>query len=312
MAEYSLYPEKPVLVKQQEPSNWALTVFTIVLFIAVFLSFYRDRADFVFSLVLVLLIHEFGHYFFMKLFRYQNVRMLFIPMMGAFVQGTKETYSQRQSVLVALSGPIPGILIGAICLVASTLWHIHWLVLLSFIFLFINAVNLLPLDPLDGGQVLNVLFLKQHDWYGLLFALSSSLILLMIGFFLADWLVVGFGFILGLRVRAMQVNYRIRKALTEREVDYRVPYEMLSNRDYHVMKEMLVEYRPMARQYAENINDQNEQLLAQLVNELLLPPMQEDIRVSGKWLVVGVWVICLAIPVWLLLNLDLYWYFASL
>lgn len=312
MSEYSLYPEKPVLVKNQEPSNWALTVFTIVLFIAVFLSFYEDRSDFVFSLVFVLLIHEFGHFFFMKLFRYQNVRMLFIPMMGAFVQGTKEAYSQRQSVLVALSGPIPGLLIGSICLVASATWHVHWLVLLSFIFLFINAVNLLPLDPLDGGQVLKVLFLKQHDWYSLLFALSSSLILLIIGFFLKDWLLIGFGLILGIRVRAMQVNYRIRKALIEREVDYRVTYEMLSNRDYHVMKELVIENRAIAKQYTLKADVDKEQLFANLVNDLLTPVILEDVSIIGKTLVIIAWIVGLSLPVLLLLCLDLNWYFAKL
>ena len=42
MAEFELYPEKPQLQKQVVRSNWGLTVFTIVLFIAVFLSLYQQ------------------------------------------------------------------------------------------------------------------------------------------------------------------------------------------------------------------------------------------------------------------------------
>lgn len=312
MSEFQLYPEKPVLVKPEEKSNWALTVFTIVLFIAVFLSFYRERADFVFSLVVVLLVHEFGHYFFMKRFQYESVKMLFIPMMGAFVQGSKEVFSQRESILVALSGPIPGIFLGAVGLVFSVYFQWNWLVLVSFIFLFVNAVNLLPLDPLDGGQVLKVLLIKQQDWYGLVFSLISSLILIAIGFALNDWLVIAFGFLMGFRVRAMQVNYKIRQSLMELDVNYHVTYAQLSNRDYHLIKETLIEFRPTAAQYAHNLTDDNEQLMVRLVDELLIPPMKKDLGNWGKALVIIVWLSGIVLPLYLLFTLDLNWYFASL
>jgi Zn-dependent protease len=312
VSEFQLYPEKPALVKPEEKSNWGLTVFTIVLFIAVFLSFYRERADFVFSLVVVLLVHEFGHYFFMKRFLYENVKMLFIPMMGAFVQGSKEVFSQRESILVALSGPIPGIFLGAIGLVLSVYFQWNWLVLISFIFLFVNAVNLLPLDPLDGGQVLKVLLIKQQDWYGLVFSLISSLILIAIGFVLNDWLVIGFGFLMGFRVRAMQVNYKIRQNLVELDVNYHVTYDQLSNRDYHVIKETLIEFRPAAAQYAQNLTDENEQLLVRLVDELLIPPMKRDLGNWAKAFVIIVWLSGIVLPLYLLFTLDLNWYFASL
>lgn len=312
MSEFQLYPEKPALVKPAEKSNWALTVFTIVLFIAVFLSFYRERADFVFSLVLVLLVHEFGHYFFMKRFQYENVKMLFIPMMGAFVQGSKDVFSQRESILVALSGPIPGVFLGAIGLILSVYFHWNWLVLLSFIFLFVNAVNLLPLDPLDGGQVLKVLLIKQQDWYGLIFSLFSSLVLIAIGFILNDWLVIVFGFLMGFRVRAMQVNYKIRQSLEELDVNYYVTYDQLSNRDYHVIKETLIEFRPAAAQYAQHLTEENEQLMVRLVDELLIPPMKRDLGISAKALVIIVWISGIVLPLYLLFTMDLNWYFAAL
>lgn len=312
MSDYSLYPEKPALVKRKEQSNWALTVFTIVLFIAVFLSFYGDRADFVFCLVLVLLVHEFGHYFFMKRFKYENVKMLFIPMMGAFVQGTKDVFSQKESVLVAMGGPIPGIFLGTLGLYLSVTFHWNWLVLMSFIFIFVNAVNLLPLDPLDGGQVLKVLLIQQQDLYSLLFSLISSLVLLVVGFVLNDWLVIVFGFLMGFRVRAMQVNYKIRRALEDLEVNYRLIYEDLSNRDYHVIKELLIEHRSIAAQYAENLNGDNEQLLVQLVDELLVPPIKQDIGLFGKCAVVVVWIVAISLPICLFFILDLNWYFAAL
>jgi hypothetical protein len=262
--------------------------------------------------VLVLLIHEFGHFFFMKHFRYENVKMLFIPMMGAFVQGSKDVFSQRESITVALSGPIPGIFLGALGLFLSVYFHWNWLVLLSFIFLFVNAVNLLPLDPLDGGQVIKVLLIKQQDWYGLVFSLVSSFILITIGLVLNDWLVIAFGFLMGFRVRAMQINYKIRKNLEELDVNYNVTYDQLSNRDYHVIKDILTEFRPVAAQYARDINGENEQLLVRMVDDLLIPPIRQDLGNWAKALVVFLWLLGLVLPLYLLLTLDLNWYFASL
>ena len=111
---YDLYPEKPVLVKEKVKSNWGLTLFSIIIFIASFLIFFTNQINFVFFLIFVLFFHEIGHFLFMKKFKYENVRMLFIPLMGAFVQGSKEKYSQRESLLVVLAGPIPGVVVGCI------------------------------------------------------------------------------------------------------------------------------------------------------------------------------------------------------
>ena len=54
---------------------------------------------FIFFVIAVLFIHEMGHFSFMKLFKYTNVIMMFVPLMGAFVRGEKEKYEQKQSVL---------------------------------------------------------------------------------------------------------------------------------------------------------------------------------------------------------------------
>ena len=95
MSDYSLYPEKPHIEKVKVESNWGLTAFSIVLFAGTFLLVFSDQLTFLLLLIVVLFVHEFGHYLAMKSFGYENVRMLFIPLMGAFVQGSKEKYSQK-------------------------------------------------------------------------------------------------------------------------------------------------------------------------------------------------------------------------
>jgi stage IV sporulation protein FB len=312
MAEFELYPEKPQLQKQVVRSNWGLTVFTIVLFIAVFLSLYSDRADFVFFLVFVLLVHEFGHFSMMKRFNYDNVRMLFIPLMGAFVQGSKERYSQKESLLVVIFGPFPGIILGSIGLYLSGVYQVDWLLLLSFIFIFVNAINLLPIDPLDGGQILKLLVIRQRDLYLMVFALISSLTLIVVGFLMKDWLVAGFGFLMGIRVRAMQKNYQLRKELNELHVNYISTYEELSNRDYHMIKQVLIKDKPILAELDEFSMEEGNTILASHVSELLIAPIHKDLSWVGKISLFIAWILLFAIPIYLMLTLNFNWYFEKL
>lgn len=309
---YDLYPEKPVLVKEKVKSNWGLTLFSIIIFIASFLIFFTNQINFVFFLIFVLFFHEIGHFLFMKKFKYENVRMLFIPLMGAFVQGSKEKYSQRESLLVVLAGPIPGVIVGCITIVIASHYQLQWALTLSFIFLFLNTINLLPIDPLDGGQLFKLLVHRQRDFFMMLFALGSSLLMIVVGLLLNDWLVIIFGFFMGIRVRGMQQNYQLRKELEELEVNYFSTYDELSNRDYAKIKDLLMERNKTLRKYASISEDDISQLIASHVNGLLIAPIIKDATWRMKILLICFWVFAFIVPFLLFLNLDFNWYFENI
>jgi hypothetical protein len=107
MEEYDFYPPKPELIEAKPKGNLALTVFSVVLFVIAFLLVFTEEVNFIIYFLVVLLTHELGHFIMMKAFGYKNVRMLFIPLMGAFVQGSKKQYSQKESFLVIAAGPFP-------------------------------------------------------------------------------------------------------------------------------------------------------------------------------------------------------------
>ena len=135
MEEYDFYPQKPELAEPKAKGNLALTIFSIVLFVMTFLFIFTDEVTFIFHLLIVLLIHEMGHFTLMKLFKYKNVRMLFIPLMGAFVQGSKEEYSQKQSLLVIGAGPFPGVIIGTVLILVASKYEAAWMIDLGLLFL---------------------------------------------------------------------------------------------------------------------------------------------------------------------------------
>ena len=113
-AETDIYPEKPHINTESGGSNKIIkSLGSLILFILIFMIFFD--VQYVFLLVLILFIHELGHFIAMKLFNYNDVNIFFIPLMGAVTSGEKSKTTQLQKVLVILSGPIPGIFLGVLC-----------------------------------------------------------------------------------------------------------------------------------------------------------------------------------------------------
>jgi stage IV sporulation protein FB len=309
MDNNSLYPEKPILEKEEVKNNWGLTVFSLLLFILSLLLVFSEKFIFIAFLILVLFIHEMGHLLFMKFFKYENVRMLFIPLMGAFVQGSKPKYSQRESLLVVFAGPLPGILFGAIALYVASVIQNESVLTLGFIFIFLNTINLLPVDPLDGGQMFKLLVHRQRDLFLMIFALVSSILMIVVGFLVGDYLIIVFGFIMGIRVRGMQRNYVVRSKLDDLEVNYRCTYEELSNRDYSLIKSVLIDNSTTLKKYIEMSEEDIDPIMAPKVSAMLIAPIKKDASLFFKIALIILWISSFIGPLILFLNLDFSWYF---
>lgn len=310
MSEYDFYPEKPELEKQTTKKKPGMTVFTMALFVISFLLLFSDSLWFVLSLLVVLYIHELGHFAFMKLYKYKHVRMLFVPLMGAFVQGIKDKYSQWQSFVVVLAGPLPGVLIGVVLFFLAQAYQQEWFMTFSLLFIFLNVLNLLPLDPLDGGQLLRLLIKGNQDLFQLIFSFISSLTLIGVGFYLESWILMGFGFLMGVRVRNIQKNYNIRKELKEESVDFVSTYADLTNREYARIKQVVIDNNNAIKKYLQLNNDTEdlEPMIANQVNNILVPPMERDTSILTRITIVVLWVLAFVVPVLLFQNASIEWY----
>jgi len=112
-------------------------------------------------LVAVLLFHELGHYVGMVALGYRDVRMFFIPLVGAAVSGRQRGGSQSREAVVLLLGPIPGIAFGVSAAVAAVALHSTALKTAAEYLLAINVLNLLPIIPLDGGRLASALLFSR-------------------------------------------------------------------------------------------------------------------------------------------------------
>lgn len=112
----------------------------------------------------ILLAHETGHWVAMRVFGYRNLRMFFIPLFGAAVSGQNFNVPGWKKALVSLAGPVPGILVGTAMAILALRVDQPWIEKLALMAIVVNAINLLPFVPLDGGWFLNATLFCRRAW----------------------------------------------------------------------------------------------------------------------------------------------------
>jgi Zn-dependent protease len=164
-----------------------IAILAISLFVFFKLGLLNSGAGYIIALVLVLAIHEGGHLAGMLLFGYRNTQMLFIPFLGAAVSGEGRNIASYKKAMVALLGPAPGLMLGAVLLFVGAAAENSMLIRLAFVFLLLNAFNLLPFFPLDGGRFLNEIIFSRNRVVEMCFRLLASLALLLLAWAMGWW-----------------------------------------------------------------------------------------------------------------------------
>jgi Zn-dependent protease len=143
-------------------------VMTMLLILAVSLGVFLAAGAIAWSwgflgmVVLILFIHEAGHFVTMKAFGYRDLKMFFLPLLGAAVSGRPSQVAGWKQAIVALMGPLPGIAVGLLTGLAGVVLHHAWLLEFALLSLLINGLNLLPFLPLDGGRVVQMVLFSRH------------------------------------------------------------------------------------------------------------------------------------------------------
>jgi Zn-dependent protease len=112
----------------------------------------------------VLLLHELGHLAAMRAVGYRDVRIFFIPFFGAAASGHKVDASARKEAAVLLMGPLPGLLLSIGVGAYTAVTRSHDAATVTVILVAVNAFNLLPVLPLDGGRVFSMIFYSRWRW----------------------------------------------------------------------------------------------------------------------------------------------------
>lgn len=119
------------------------------------------------SLIVILLVHECGHALAMRAFGYRDMSMFFVPFVGAMVTGRPRELSAWKHAVVLFAGPLPGLIAGIAYIVVTAGEPVpaqgtgfDWRTT-AILAIAINAFNLLPVTPLDGGRLVEMLLFSR-------------------------------------------------------------------------------------------------------------------------------------------------------
>ncbi len=109
------------------------------------------------GLVLLILVHEYGHGIAAKTMGLRVGAPIFIPFFGAMIALKEQPRSTWVEAVVGFGGPFAGMVGGACVLTAGLLVHDeHWaglLIALAWMTFMINLFNLMPVFGLDGDRI---------------------------------------------------------------------------------------------------------------------------------------------------------------
>src|SRR5690349_2756625 len=107
------YPPKFVKPEEQVSNVWLRSISSLAAYLVLgYLIFHSFSLLLIITVIVV--IHELGHFLAMKAYRYKDLGIFFIPLLGAYVSGSKREVSQKESAVILFAGPLPGIILGSI------------------------------------------------------------------------------------------------------------------------------------------------------------------------------------------------------
>ena len=230
---------KPVLI--QDKKNWVRkSLVSLAIYGFLFFLIFKTEPIYIAAVLLALLVHEFGHFFAMKAFNYGNVKIFVLPLLGAYVSGEKSIISQRQMSIIILAGPLPGIMIGSCLLISTIYFPNERIVMLGNIFLIINLFNLLPFVPLDGGRLLETLFVNHNHTIRVIFTIISILALAALAIYNKSiiFIIIPVSMIFDLIMEIK--NQKIREYLEQEKINYTCEYANLPDSNYWSIRDCIL------------------------------------------------------------------------
>jgi Zn-dependent protease len=307
-----IYP--PKFEKQEQPTNvWLKSMISLALYLVI--GYYIFHSFEMLLLITgIVLFHELGHFFAMKLFRYKDLGIFFIPLLGAYVSGTKREVSQKESAIILLAGPLPGIILGIVFYLLyknnpdlSIAGISFYTLSLSLIIL--NLVNLLPIYPLDGGQLLNRVFLDEESWVSKIFIFISIAALCwfaLFGFPKPFYALLIFPALMIFRLFGDSQLNTVEKKLETANINLDTSYDELPDEDYWKIRNILIEQHPAFKEVETAPPyefDTKEEKIMTTIQSLLHRSLIQDLSIAGKLLILIICITAFASP-WLL-DMDM-------
>lgn len=273
----------------------AIFLVSLLLFMLAFgISFSMNT---VMVFIAAIFVHELGHVLGMRLFKYKDVQVLFLPFIGAATLGSEREATALQRVIVYLLGPAPGIFIGTCCVLLHQAYNVEFLNEFGLFLLILNYINLLPIIPLDGGRVFELILFSRISFLKNAFLISSMVILAIAGLSMNEpiLLIIPLFLFIGLRSQILQNRglSRLNKKIKAENLEVRD--EIIIPTIFSLLKEKPFNKLVFARKF---------QIAKHLLNNSMKKPPTFGISLLSLFM----YVVVLLLPVFITLGAGIiYW-----
>ncbi len=233
------YPPKPMVIEKKQNAV-IRSLISLGIYGVLFYALFNQPIVYIAAILVVIIIHEMGHFIAMKVFDYSNVKIFIVPLLGAYTTGKKQNVSQTHLSLIILAGPLPGIIIGSILYFINKNLQNETVKMLSNVFLVINLLNCLPFYPLDGGRLIETLFFKQNFAVRIAFGIISIMGLVALCLLLQSPLMIIIPVFIGIELINENKNQKIREYLKQERINYFTDYPALPDKDYWLIRDCLL------------------------------------------------------------------------
>ena len=302
LSQEPVYPPKYTAPPASVRSIWIRSLLSLAVYLAIGYYIFPTY-QMLLLITAIVVFHECGHFLAMKFFRYKDLGIFFIPLLGAYVSGSKRDVSQKESAVILLAGPLPGILVGiGFYLLGRNdayahIGHISFETI-GLAFILLNLINLLPIYPLDGGQLLNRVFLDEDSWVSKFFVILSAGFIAYVALFQfgapSGLPLLVFPLMMLLRLGADRSLNRVEKKVEEEHINMDCSWDELTDEQYWKVRDILVTEHPTFRDEVAGppyqYSDKEERIM-QMIQGMLHRHLIQDMSLPGKLLV---FVICAA------------------
>jgi stage IV sporulation protein FB len=295
----AIYPPKPEIEYKKQGNQLVRFVISVLLFGIVYYFYAGTHWQAIVWLVVIIFIHELGHYLAMKLFKYQDLTIFFIPLLGAVAGGSKEKISQKEKAIVLLAGPVPGIIIGLALFFFAESQTNDLLFRLSYAFVILNVLNLLPIYPLDGGQLLKTLFLNSREVVSSLFIILSIALACWFAISMRQWFLLIIPYFLVVRMVRQVMIGKIRKHLDKSSINYYKNYSELTDEEYWRIRDEVAATNPLAVESVtpgEYVVTEKESKIIEYIKSVLKTTPAVDLRPAGIAIILILWIVAFLLP----------------
>ena len=127
--------------------------FTYIVLLISFLASYFEK---MYLLLLIILVHEFGHLIMINLFNYDVSKIIIYPFGGLTTYDSKVNEKIYKELLICISGPLVQLLFMFVVYLLKKYIYLNTYNSFVSINILLFRYNLLPIFPLDGGRLLNL------------------------------------------------------------------------------------------------------------------------------------------------------------